>query len=57
MNEQGDPSGWTEMSAAEGMFDENAHVQFANAIKPHLKLANDCIGDDAYAKKHCTPID
>lgn len=57
INEHEDPSGWIEMNAAEGMYDENAHKNFANTIKPYLKLANDCVGDDNYAKNHCTPVD
>lgn len=56
IEEKGDPSAWSDMANAEGMYDANAHIGFANMVKPHLKLAYDCVGKpDEYTNKYCSP--
>lgn len=56
IEEKGDPSAWSDMTSAEGMYDANAHSGFANMVKPHLKLAYDCVGkSDEYTNKYCSP--
>lgn len=55
IEDKGDPSAWSDMSSAEGMYDSKAHINFANMIKPHMKIANDCVGKgNDYTKKYCT---
>jgi len=52
IEENGDASGW---SLGTGMYDENAHKNFANKVKPFLKLSYDCVGDRSAVIKNCSP--
>ncbi|MCM1339900.1 MAG: type II secretion system GspH family protein, partial [Muribaculaceae bacterium] len=52
IEEHGDVSSW---NLGTGMYDKNAHMNFANYIKPSLKLSYDCVGSRASVIKKCLP--
>ena len=54
ISENGPVTSW---DLGTGMTDPQSHINFANYLKPYLKLTADCIGEaEEYVSKYCTPI-